>query len=187
MKVLSKRAAVFTSLLLTLVGVSSSTVISTEDNLIYWKESERLKWSDFIGPANTKTSMQALTFSSVKVSSHSEGNEIIADVVCFFDKNKSWTKDTTHALLLKHEQLHFDITELHARIIRQKISLIKEKDPKKKLEAISKTVQSVMNDCRAEQDKYDEQTQHGILEAKQDEWVASVKKRLTQYAAYKSK
>lgn len=190
MKVLLSRVLVFSSLLLVLLGLGSSTVITVEDNIVYWKEGYRLKWSDFKGKADKTTQMQALTFSSVKVHTESEGSLLKVEVICFFDRNQSWAKDTgmTGApLLLKHEQLHFDITELYARMIRQKVSLIKETNPQKKMNLVSQTVQSVMKDCMAEQNKYDNETQHGIIEAKQNEWIAAVKKRMAAYAAFKSK
>ena len=45
------------------------------------------------------------------------------EVNAFFYPNESWYKpDVCNNLILSHEQLHFDITELHARKFRQMVS-----------------------------------------------------------------
>lgn len=174
-------------LLLMLLGMSSSSLLKSEENFIYWTETYRLKWSDFRGHVDNSTNMKALTMSNVKMKSHSSDNEFVVEVQCYFDRSKSWTKDTTHPMLLKHEQLHFDITELYTRMIREKLAQIKEKDPQKKIDAASKIFQSLMHQGYAEQERYDKETNHGIIKEKQEEWMADVKKRLAQYVAYKSK
>ena len=46
-----------------------------------------------------------------------------------FDPNTSWVRNpkTASEALLRHEQLHFDITEVYARLMRQKLALFAPK------------------------------------------------------------
>jgi hypothetical protein len=47
-----------------------------------------------------------------------------------FIRNQAWTKDTTSAGTLQHEQLHFDIAEIYARKIRKAVDSLRRKNVK---------------------------------------------------------
>ena len=93
-----------------------------------WSSDYKLQWSDFQGAPNNNSDAAATTASGITFSyrlSETDGNitDFVADVTAHFYPNKSWYKpEQVSNHILEHEQLHFDITELHARKLRQQIS-----------------------------------------------------------------
>ncbi len=84
---------------------------------IEWSSKRKLKIRDFKGDTTNKSALAA-TSSGIKVfwSRKSRFVKGYAEVVTFYDCTASYfreRKDTAH--VLAHEQLHFDISELHAR------------------------------------------------------------------------
>ena len=99
----------------------------SEREKIEWNEDYKLSWSDFKGKPNLKSGYVASTNSGISFS-YSYGfkyNELVLDyeVKCNFYPELSWyipsivTENT-----LRHEQTHFDISEIHARLLRKRIS-----------------------------------------------------------------
>ena len=102
----------------------------------------------------------------------------------YFDPGQSWVHpDHRVPALLNHEQLHFDITELFARMMRKEMS-------KYYFKSVSEFVSSKMdsevkaiftrlyNEHMLMQQKYDVETQHGILSDEQALWEKDIASRL---------
>lgn len=100
-------------------------------------------------------------------------------------KSKSFMKEAT-PYTLKHEQLHFDICELHARRMRQKIALKDFTKVKDVVSDLQKIYDKTSQECAKEEAKYDEDTQHGINAAKQQVWMDLIAKQLTELEEYSS-
>lgn len=104
-------------------------------------------------------------------------------VVAFMNPQESWviSNERTNALL-KHEQLHFDISELHARKLRQNILL--QKLNKKDLANVLKSLVGNSHKLRKQsQNQYDLEIRQN--KSKQLEWekkVALELKSLEQYS-----
>jgi hypothetical protein len=103
-----------------------------------------------------------------------------------FDRTSSWTIDTTKTLLLSHEQLHFDISELFARKIRRGIEELRIKKVSDK-NHYAFLISSKLKERDRYQREYDDDTFHGGIDIIQREWIEKVKKELGQLEAYKTK
>jgi len=92
-----------------------------EDDFIDWHQDRKLVWADFKGTPETGLDRAAL--SSIKITADfSFRNTVFSwKIYCRFNRKKSWGKVKT-AYILQHEQAHFDITEIHARRLHQRLS-----------------------------------------------------------------
>ncbi|WP_177204896.1 hypothetical protein [Hymenobacter arizonensis] len=96
--------------------------------VICWQEGLKLRWSDFQAPQNLlpDAGVGAHTGTSIDVRGEVDALGRPAYVVaCYFSKKESWVRDSSaegNHILLAHEQVHFDLAELFARKIRQRIA-----------------------------------------------------------------
>ena len=90
-------------------------------NELTWSEDRPLIWSDFTGDADRSSSFDAWTYAGINYVYtwfYDDNNQIRADINAwaYFDHSQSWVKRSAVSKeLLEHEQLHFDIAELHCR------------------------------------------------------------------------
>lgn len=90
---------------------------------IPWDENAQIVWDDFQGPPDPNDAEVAYTGGLIEVHTSCQNNALRATIRALFDKKKSWVKTAGGSnLLLNHEQIHFDIMELHARKIRKAIT-----------------------------------------------------------------
>jgi len=105
--------------LLLFMGTSSTTT-----DTIYWTEDYKLTWNDFKGqPDYNVETISALSSSGLMHAKGCKNNKLDYEILSYFEKRESWVKVeayTDHHL--KHEQIHFDITELYARKLRRALS-----------------------------------------------------------------
>ncbi|MEX0996637.1 MAG: hypothetical protein WDZ45_06290 [Flavobacteriaceae bacterium] len=98
--------------------------VAENPNRIEWQEGEKLAWEHFLGKPDSRSSFAALTHSSVEFS-YNVRNEngkltLTTRVNTYFDKEMSWFKSKeVNDHILKHEQAHFDISEIHTRKLRE--------------------------------------------------------------------
>ena len=85
--------------------------------------------------------------------------------------------------LLRHEQLHFDLTEIHTRLLRQKLTLIKF-DCEHLQPAFNNLTKVAFLAWQREEARYDGESNHGLNAAKQQEWDQKIQQRLQELAAY---
>lgn len=148
---------------------------------ILWQQDSLLSNEDFKGkPAG---SFQGLTFSGIFLDMKHE--ERLLRVYCYtlFICKKSFLKDSSDNLL-NHEQLHFDITELYARKIRQQLSQKLILDDKNISAAIQKIYNTQIAELNKEQDRYDKETEHGTNQTKQILWKESIRKQIDLFYDY---
>ena len=157
------------------------------EDTIYWHPDHRLTWDDFRGKPNRGGYTVALTSSGIGMAYRSDrsGTPVI-EVYCFFYCKNSWVKDDGRTdYILKHEQMHFDITELYARKLRQRIEQMPVKT--RTWPAVQKLYTQINRECDARQTRYDGETHHGIDQIKQAEWNKAIERELEQSAAYASR
>ncbi|MCB0429432.1 MAG: DUF922 domain-containing protein [Flavobacteriales bacterium] len=165
-----------------------------EVDSVLWSAARPLTWDDFKGPVPENTAFKALTDYKISFKGHVDPNRytkkgskqplVVYDVICQFNTNNSWVvKGSETDVLLKHEQTHFDIAEWHARDLRKKLA---ELDPDEASggRAVTKLFQLVSRECRAIQDRYDRETDHGVNAEKQKEWESKVSKELKKLDKY---
>jgi hypothetical protein len=159
-----------------------------EPPVLKWDAKTKLSWQDFKGQPNALSSAAAITASGLTFGfSVDEVDKKIVDftssVEAHFYPDKSWYKpEEADAHILAHEQLHFDITELHARKFRQGISQLKiSKTLVRELKALHNAINK---DLASYQDTYDAETNFSRDSIKQVEWQQKVTTAIVQLDAY---
>lgn len=160
------------------------------EDKILWQENSKLSWNDFRGEVPENYNYHANTSSGMTYSfSFAQGPNGIEDfkyeVYSTFNPYKSWVKlKDASAHLLAHEQLHFDISELHARILKMKISKYhptkNAKDDLKQMYEETKKMREKM------QTLFDEETQHSMNKQESAKWQKLVERELKKYEKYSS-
>lgn len=148
---------------------------------ISWKEDYKLNWNDFKGSARNSSYMAEsnciFTYRAEPEIKDRVLNLHVRLNACF-DRLSSWVRlGQEKPALLEHEQLHFDICELYIRLLKKKISEA-TLDPLTFDTQIQPIFNQVWSDYQAEQQKYDDETEHGIVKDKQQWWVESVREKL---------
>ncbi len=150
-------------------------------NNIVWSHDHHLTWDDFSGvPDYDNDFVKALTASSIRYSySCNDEGFITYNIEAVFKKNQSWVKEEARTdYHLNHEQVHFNITELYARKLRQRLAEQPfECDEKWYFE---KMIQKTLNEWRLEQRTYDHETFFSVKEDQQDLWNVTVSQKLEE-------
>lgn len=162
-------------------------LLAQENNRIFWTDSVQLSWADFQAEAKEGQAIAALSSIAIPFSFETDGEgEISIQIQVCFVKDESWVKKAEQTpLLLKHEQIHFDIAELHRRKI---VKALKEANftktnYKEKLENI---VGEHWNKIyRNSQDQYDQETNFSQYIKAQLEWSKKLKRLLEEYKDYR--
>lgn len=143
-----------------------------------WDASRKLTWSDFRGRPVKSSRNEAMTDSGMTIGLECDGDKTKVEVRSFFDPTKSWTKDRESASLLAHEQLHFDITELFVRKLRQRLAQIGND-----CQEINRHIEAYYNENYREfvayQERYDRETKHSTDTQAQEAWQQQVAEELT--------
>ena len=159
----------------TLLYLIFSSEISAQvpENRILWGE-EPLTWENFKGTPDPTSSFDANTNSGLSYSwslkKDISGTHFVYDVESYFLPAGSWVKPGRRSyLLLAHEQLHFDITEVFARQLRQKLS---DFDPDRQdiKQELRKLYEEIERERALLQETFDSDTRHGQDEAAQLRW-----------------
>lgn len=153
-----------------------------EERVLAWTKERRLTWADYQGkPLKTEwasaTTASGITYT---LSSTLGANKSILEiaVTSLFYPDKSWYKpDLCDDVVLSHEQLHFDITELFARKFRERLKTVKnDRNVKKNVRAIFVEVNKELN---AYQNKYDRETNFSRDLQQQLIWNEAIQKNLS--------
>jgi hypothetical protein len=149
---------------------------------IPWSARRILSWNDFQGAPRRNTDAVASTSTSLGIAYQLRNGELTYEVTCTFSKPKSWGSTRT-PYILAHEQAHFDITELFARKLNQRLQeyQFNKKSYRQDLNAI---YQSVVAEKEAMQQAYDGETDHSRRKRIQYEWLDRIEKMLEQTTPY---
>jgi len=153
-----------------------------EESMV-WSKDFRLSWNDFKGPIPPDAVPAATTASGIsyKYSANLLHHEVELDytVNAYFYPNESWYKpDSCDELILSHEQLHFDISELFARKMRLILSRTSfTENVKVEVRKIYKEILKELSDF---QDKYDWETNFSRNTKAQLEWNARISEALSK-------
>lgn len=154
---------------------------------ITWSASRPLTIADFQGRPGPSDRLAALTSAEIKAGAACRDFVFTGTVQATFDPKTSWFRNPTTATanLLRHEQMHFDITEVYARLLRQKLVVFQAKANCNKLQpAFNNLTKGVYAEWSREQNRYDAETNHGLNAAKQDYWEKQTQIKLTQLQAF---
>ena len=148
---------------------------------VLWNPNIRLTWADFKGkvppaavPAATTASGISYTYSANLL--HHEVH-LDYEVNAYFYPNESWYRPALcDENTLSHEQLHFDISELFARKMRDRLDRTSFSDEVKT--EIRKIYKDILEELKDFQDQYDWETNFSRNREKQMEWNQKIAEAL---------
>jgi hypothetical protein len=154
---------------------------------IPWSANRPLTTADFQAGPRPNDRLAAMTSTDIKAGAACRDFVFTGTVEATFDPATSWFRDpkTSSPALLRHEQTHFDITEVYARIMRQKLTVFQAKVDCNKLQpAFNNFTKAIYAEWDREQNRYDQETNHGLNAARQAYWEKQTQLRLTQLEAF---
>ena len=163
-------------------------LFSNDEEKIIWSDERKLTWEDFRGTPKSWGTYVASTSSGISFS-YSIGVrggqlDLKYTVQSNFYPQSSWyNPQEVDDYILRHEQTHFDITELHARIFRKVLAETDfDLDPQDELADLYEEVEQAR---RAMQQLYDKETDHSNIRDAEERWVQYVADRLEEYQRWK--
>ena len=173
----------YISLLLLVLAIS--TVFAQKKERVKWNAETLLTWSDFKGTPNSGENYVASTNSGIvfqfKFENNNRKTKATYTIGSYFYPKLSWfRKGLVSERILKHEQTHFDISELFSRKLREKLSHVSadEKDVKKIIEEIYYTNERERQEYQA---LFDLETDHSQREKEEIVWEQKIAQELTAY------
>jgi hypothetical protein len=168
--------------------------------LVEWSNGRKLAIKDFGGNIPSRATEASLSWVAIDATWECQEGKGSSQVRAVFDPNRSWWREATRNLwqsvdsasllatrddgersLLAHEQLHFDMTEVWARRIREKFKTLpafcKTPDGPGEFE---KAIGDMEREWEEEQQQYDKETSHGTDAVRQRVWARKVAKTLQQ-------
>ncbi|MGI9545608.1 MAG: DUF922 domain-containing protein [Flavobacteriaceae bacterium] len=158
-----------------------ASIIPVQEDGVLWSPDKKLVWSDFKGQPQSNSRIAAVTASglSYKFSSMERDGyyEVEYTVSTFFYPEQSWYQaHMCDEVVLGHEQLHFDISELFARKMRRIMDGTRfTKNVKSEVNAIYK---NTIEELTAFQDRYDQETNFSMNKEAQLIWNKAIKEAL---------
>ncbi|WP_424494539.1 DUF922 domain-containing protein [Salinimicrobium sp. GXAS 041] len=149
-----------------------------------WSAEMPLSWENFEATPDENNRFSAMTNTGIAYSwslkSFMGKNDFQYEVQSNFYPGNSWVKpDKKDAYLLAHEQLHFDISELHARKLRKALEEYKlTKNVKQDLQKIYKAIELQRHEM---QQKFDLESRHSTQKEAEDKWQKFVRSELEKY------
>tara|TARA_R110002051_G_scaffold226875_1_gene289413 strand:- start:1186 stop:1713 length:528 start_codon:yes stop_codon:yes gene_type:complete len=170
---------VIKTVILIAIGLILISKYQDEETLL-WQSSLKLNWSNFKGkPTNNKAAAVTASGLTYNFSTLSKNGEIKVDytIGSYFYPDKSWYRpEVCDSIILSHEQLHFDITELYARKFREQLKNKKfTSNAKNEVRAIYKQINFELNEY---QNLYDAETDFSRNREKQLEWKNKIATKL---------
>lgn len=160
------------------LGFLSICFIQASEGMISWSPGCYLSWNDFMGKAPNTSSNDAVSELGISYKFIPENKSIL--IVAVFDPNKSWVRDGHRSFsLLNHEQGHFDLNEIFACKLRQKLKSVRFKKKN-----FHKDFIHIYNQNREELDKthalYDLETNYSNNDSAQTKWAELILKQLNE-------
>ena len=151
-------------------------------NFIEWDFNNKITWGNFHAKADSNSDYTAECITFFKCSFYTKNDSVFCRVRTFFNTAKSWRKQTLldNSYDINHEQLHFNITEIFARKIRQLIITNSLNE-----ESVQKIYNENVKACNDFQNLYDKETNHSINKIKQANWAKEINTLLLSLNPYK--
>ena len=142
-----------------------------DEEVISWSPGLKLSWVDFKGkPTNREAAAITASGITYSFSTTSWKDEVTLDfiVTTHFYPNKSWYRpDLCDAVILSHEQLHFDIAEVFARKMRKRLA--STKFTKNVKAEVAKIYDEINIALYVFQNRYDNET--NFSKAREKQWL----------------
>jgi len=175
-------------LAISLLLLSYCEVYAQGEVPLSWQSAFNLSWKDFKGEVSVTSDAVAstatgITFGYAIGNTNNTISSFKAEVYAHFYPLRSWVKpEGLNAYVLEHEQLHFDITELHARLLRKELLKLRISDNlKQRVQALHDRISA---DLDRMQSLYDLDTRHSLDKAAQERWKKEVSLGLKALESY---
>lgn len=155
---------------------------SRNEELLDWDANRRLTWADYKAKPDQDSDAAASTASVLAVSYGISSAGFTYKIECRFSKTRSWGLHKTD-YILSHEQGHFDIAEIYARKLHQRMSAYRFNKNNYQKE-LNRIYNEVADEKAAFQQQYDRETRHSIDEIKQAEWLKKISRMLEELKEY---
>ena len=157
-----------------------------DDSRIEWSANHRLTWNDFQAtpPYNKRwtSNIAAITSSVIQYRYSCENGYLEYDIKSIFLPDESWVKDNARTDdYLTHEQLHFDITELFARKLRNR--LLGKSFKCDEVQRFEDEIKVSLDEWLKVQKTYDFETSYSLDLPEQRKWNDYVERLLNIYEA----
>ena len=161
---------------------------SEDEVKMTWDENKKLTWADFQGEPKPGSGFVASTNSGISFSySFKTLNgdvEYSFTVHSYFYPESSWyLRSQVNDHILAHEQTHFDITELFARILRARIEATPFSEKIK--EEIEKIYRQTETKRKEMQERFDRESNHSKNKSGEKVWEDFVAEKLEEYERWK--
>ncbi len=154
------------------------------EEIIPWLTERKLAWDDFLCTPQKQGDAVASTSTSLGISYQLKNGRLSYTITCNFSKHKSWGILKTE-YILKHEQAHFDITELHARKLYEALHNYEYNAASFKKD-IALIYERIVKEKEEMQDAYDGDTDHSRRKRIQYEWLDKIDTMLEETAMFAS-
>ena len=158
------------------------------ETTIAWSEHRKLTWDDFKGEPDLVNFPNALAVTNSGMSYESE-RQLFTNGKVFiqsmFNTYQSWVlPEGRTEYVLRHEQIHFDLTEIYTRKLRKAFqdANITSSDAYEARQIFDK----ISSELSMKQEQYDAETIRGERTDIQEKWEAIVVIELAKYDLYKS-
>ncbi len=153
-----------------------------KEELLDWSASRRLTWNDFKAKPEPGSDVVAITTSILSIEYKISGSGFDYKIKSRFSKTNSWGLRKTD-YILSHEQGHFDIAEIFARKLHQRLS--EYRFNKRTIDRdLDKIYNRILEEKEKMQNDYDRETKHSINKEKQAVWLKKISKMLVEYKGY---
>lgn len=157
--------------------------LSQEMKRVIWEEDRSLRVEDFQGVPNPTWEANALSFTGMTIELEVNPKKRQAQLIIYsyFEKLTSWIleADRGDKDLLAHEQLHFDISEYHSRLLKRRVENLNP-DANDFLAKVDAEFKSQLKQLKEMQYNYDQETWHGINSGNQQVWAAKIARLLRE-------
>lgn len=158
-----------------------------KEEKIKWQENRPLTWDDFKAIPDGPTEYSANTNSGISYSwsySTASGEPVLTyEIFSNFYPQLSWVREIhDEEYLLAHEQLHFDISELHARKLRKAMG---EYEIGRNIRQDLKSIYAKIEKDRVQmQNRFDRETAHSENKEAEMRWREFIATELIKYREF---
>ena len=155
-----------------------------EDHAFAWSSGRPLAWSDFQASPPAGGAEGAKTSYTLYWVLKCRGEVFEFRAIAGFRPRQSWVKaivlndSTQRGTVLRHEQTHFDLAEVHARWMRRAFADLARPCANTDAE-LRALAERLAQEEQVEQRRYDAETNHGLLADQQAAWSRNVARRLS--------
>ena len=148
------------------------------NNWVFYQPDRKLSIRDFkMEPDNDQAAI-AITMSGfafkAKFRNMDGVSTLLVNVYCNFDTNKSWMKSQAkNAIVLNHEQKHFDLTYLYCLKFIHQLRLLNFTAENYR-QLLIDTHKSCVNELDSTQKMYDNETGNGVILSEQKKWNENI-------------